>query len=458
MSGPGTVGVAVSPQIARYQAAIEKRNAFDQRAGAAEQAFSTSLHQIRNTCDSYIDRIDRCPAKERVRDLGPYLKQVRSLKPGELRLTPDGRIKPLKSTSSVKNFFGIGRSDRQAQSEALKEMFGMKSAQQSDLKTALVSATARDRWMSATQQLVDAQHANKVAASVLERHGIAIPFEPSEGRHAIVTMKRDAGTAIDDAKQTHRRDTVIQRSVITKEVREAYMALGPEAPAAIEALKPPRADLPDAKERQGLLLFWQTSVGAAFINGHARHLSDTRVGAPGVLSRRVIAEARNALGKANSDRAVVLDAKDRGPAFTKAVAYLQRLGNDSGKIVAGMKAAVTERPKCKVQTLYRGTRMELSDVQALRERLSTGQSWPAPQFMSFSTSESEARTFYKNSDEGVPVLITAEWPGARDVKGLTELEYLLVPGAKLKKLGESFYTFKSRAFGRDVHHFHLIGA
>jgi len=78
--------------------------------------------------------------------------------------------------------------------------------------------------------------------------------------------------------------------------------------------------------------------------------------------------------------------------------------------------------------------------------------------MSFSTSESEARTFYKNSDEGVPVLITAEWSGARDVKGLTELEYLLVPGAKLKKLGESFYTFKSRAFGRDVHHFHLIGA
>ncbi|WP_313145344.1 hypothetical protein [Stenotrophomonas sp.] len=204
----------MSPQIARYQAAIEKRNAFDQRADAAEQAFSTSLHQIRNTCGSYIDRIDRCPAKERVRDLGPYLKQVRSLKPGELRLTPGGRIKPLKSTSSVKNFFGIGRSDRQAQSEALNEMFGMKSAQQSDLKTALVSTTARDRWMSATQQLVDAQHANKVAASVLERHGIAIPFEPSKGMHAIVTMKHEAGTAIDDAKQAHRRDTVILRSVI----------------------------------------------------------------------------------------------------------------------------------------------------------------------------------------------------------------------------------------------------
>ncbi|MGE6334306.1 hypothetical protein [Stenotrophomonas sp. NPDC077659] len=108
--------------------------------------------------------------------------------------------------------------------------------------------------------------------------------------------------------------------------------------------------------------------------------------------------------------------------------------------------------------------MSRTEIDALRQQLAQDGTWTTPQFMSFSPSERQARAFAASTHghHGAgeppatePVMITAHWPGARDLQGASEELHLVLPDTGLKRLGETFYTHTSQS---GVHHFTLIGA
>ncbi|MGE6334307.1 hypothetical protein [Stenotrophomonas sp. NPDC077659] len=257
------------------------------------------------------------------------------------------------SRSVFKQLTGWGRSERQRQGEALKEQLGATTPRRSEVEAALSTAVARSRWRHATHDIQAVQDVQKHVAPLLKDCGMSLQVDAARGVRGLVKLRSDAQDAIEAARLTQVRRVAIARSALEEDVRQARSALNDtEAAAVIAALAPVHAGGLDAAVSKGLRLFWETCTGACFINGHARYLAGTQADAPAPLRLEAQRRARDELTGRQGDRTVVLDALNRGPAFEKAMAFLQSLGTDSRSIVSAMREAVASQPSSTVQTLY----------------------------------------------------------------------------------------------------------